>query len=36
MSNPIDHVGDIDEALDLVHEAAVRYIASLPDRPLRS
>ncbi len=35
MTNPIEHLGDIDEALDLVHEAASRYIASLPDRPVR-
>jgi hypothetical protein len=31
MTNPIDHLGDVDEALNLVHEAAIRYIASLPD-----
>ena len=35
MTNPIDHLGDVDEALNLVHEATVRYIASLPDRPVR-
>src|SRR5687767_10945421 len=35
MTNPINHLGDIDEALDLVHEAASRYLASLPDRPVR-
>ncbi len=35
MSNPIDHLGDVDAALDLVHEAARRYIASLPERPVR-
>jgi glutamate/tyrosine decarboxylase-like PLP-dependent enzyme len=35
MTNPIDHLDDIDEALDLVHEAALRYLASLPDRPVR-
>ena len=35
MASPIDHLGDIDEALNLVHEAAIRYIASLPDRPVR-
>jgi hypothetical protein len=35
MANPIDHLGDIDEALNLVHEAASRYLASLPDRPVR-
>jgi hypothetical protein len=33
MTNPLDHLSDIDEALNLVHEAAARYIASLPDRP---
>jgi hypothetical protein len=32
MIDPIDQLGDIDEALNLVHEAASRYIASLPDR----
>jgi hypothetical protein len=32
MTNPIDQLGDIDEALELVHEAASRYLASLPDR----
>src|SRR5919112_3957267 len=35
MINPIDHLGDIDPALNLVHGAAVRYVASLPDRPVR-
>src|SRR3712207_8918710 len=35
MSDPIDHLDDTDEALNLVHEAAVRYIASLPERPVR-
>ena len=35
MTNPIDQLGDIDEALNLVHEAASRYIASLSDRPVR-
>jgi hypothetical protein len=35
MTNPIDQLGDIDEALDLVHEAASRYLASLPERPVR-
>ena len=35
MSNPIDHLGDIDEALNLVHEAALRYLSSLPERPVR-
>ncbi|MDF3041550.1 MAG: aspartate aminotransferase family protein, partial [Thermomicrobiales bacterium] len=35
MTNPIDHLGDIDEVLDLVHDAASRYLASLPDRPVR-
>jgi glutamate/tyrosine decarboxylase-like PLP-dependent enzyme len=36
MTNPIDQLGDVDEALNLVHEAAIRYIASLPDRPVRA
>ncbi len=35
MTDPINHLGDIDEALNLVHEATTRYIASLPDRPVR-
>src|SRR4051812_44966596 len=35
MTDPIDHLDDIDAALDLVHEAASRYIASLPERPVR-
>ena len=34
MTNPIDHLGDIDEALNLAHAATTRYIASLPDRPV--
>jgi hypothetical protein len=29
MTNPIDQLGDIDEALDLVHEAASRSIPTL-------
>ena len=35
MTDPIDHLDHIDEALTLVHEATVRYITSLPDRPVR-
>src|SRR5215211_8444317 len=35
MTNPIDQLGDVDEALNLVHEAASRYLASLPQRPVR-
>src|SRR5918998_1822245 len=35
MTNPIDQLGAINEALDLVHEATLRYLASLPDRPVR-
>src|SRR3954466_3659241 len=35
MTDPIDHLDDVDEALNLVHEATVRYIASLPERPVR-
>ncbi len=34
-SDPIHHLGDVDAALDLVHEAATRYLASLPERPVR-
>jgi hypothetical protein len=29
MTNPIDQLGDIDEALNLVHEAASRDIPTL-------
>ena len=35
MTDPNEHLGDIDDALNLVHEAAVRYLASLPERPVR-
>lgn len=35
MADPIHHLSDVDEALNLAHEAAARYIASLPERPVR-
>src|SRR5919107_3766806 len=35
MTDPNEHLGDVDDALDLVHEAATRYLASLPDRSVR-
>jgi hypothetical protein len=31
MTDPIDQLGDIDEALNLVHEAASRYIPTLSE-----
>src|SRR5215213_3638826 len=35
MTDPIDHLGVVNEALELVHEAHIRYLTSLPNRPVR-